>query len=143
MNKGWLVLEQSFFTPPEYASQNKAGGKSNGDPRLGDVVPIPKGLYPILTRSPLPVSTPDMRISSSQFCEFSWDMTKSHEGDVTVGSGTPIANAVGATINAEIKAEFRRNKTPLLDRWAVHVIIGLIIARVSGTVGNCTSSDDC
>ncbi|RYC79486.1 hypothetical protein BFJ63_vAg17632 [Fusarium oxysporum f. sp. narcissi] len=108
MNKGWLVPEQSFFIPPEYASQSKAGGKSNGDPRLGDVVPSPKSLYPIITGGPLPVFTPDMRISSSQFCEFSWDMTKSHEGDVTVGGGTQIANAVGATINAEIKAEFRR-----------------------------------
>ncbi|KAJ0126473.1 Uncharacterized protein HZ326_30425 [Fusarium oxysporum f. sp. albedinis] len=114
MNKGWLVLEQSFFTPPEYASQSKAGGKSNGDPRLGDVVPIPKGLYPILTRSPLPVSTPDMRISSSQFCEFSWDMTKSHEGDVTVGSGTPIANA---------KQWVTSDRTELFQRPQWHVII--------------------
>ncbi|EXL63941.1 hypothetical protein FOPG_19789 [Fusarium oxysporum f. sp. conglutinans race 2 54008] len=100
MNKGWLVLKQFFFTPPEYASQSKAGGNANGDLRLGHVVPSPKRLYPILTRSPLPVFTPDMSISSSQFCEFSWDMTKSHEGDVTVGGGTQIANAVGATINA-------------------------------------------
>ncbi|KAF6514081.1 hypothetical protein HZS61_006337 [Fusarium oxysporum f. sp. conglutinans] len=92
--------DKFFFTPPEYASQSKAGGNANGDLRLGHVVPSPKRLYPILTRSPLPVFTPDMSISSSQFCEFSWDMTKSHEGDVTVGGGTQIANAVGATINA-------------------------------------------
>ncbi|KAF4428916.1 hypothetical protein F53441_14029 [Fusarium austroafricanum] len=178
MNKCWFVLEQSFFTPPQYATLSKAGGKAEGDLRLGDVVPSPKDLYPILTKGPLPLFGPDMRISSSQFCDFSWDTTKEREGDATVGGGAPIATAVGATVNAEVKAEFKRTmknwvnyetmdieivqpstayikavlnkedvknhidqkKIPLLDRWTVYVVTGLMIGRAQGTVGNSTSS---
>ncbi|KAF4957459.1 hypothetical protein FGADI_3095 [Fusarium gaditjirri] len=174
MNKCWFVLEQSFFTPPEYATPSKAGGKAEGDLRLGDVVPSPKQLYPILTKGPLPVFGPDMRISSSQFCGFSWQTTKEREGNATVGGGAPIANTVGATVNAEIETNFRRTmeswvdyetmdieivqpstayikavlqkedvknhidqqKFPLLDRWSVYVVTGLMIGRASGTVGN-------
>ncbi|KAG5762508.1 hypothetical protein H9Q72_009387 [Fusarium xylarioides] len=156
----------------------KAGGKAEGDLRLGDVVPSPKDLYPILTKGPLPLFGPDMRISSSQFCGFSWHTTKEREGGATVGGGAPIANAVGATVNAEVETEFRRTtenwveyetmdieivqpstaytkavlkkedvqnyidqqKIPLLDRWSVYMVTGLMIGRASGTVGNSMSS---
>ncbi|KAG4295228.1 hypothetical protein FPRO06_01812 [Fusarium proliferatum] len=178
MNKCWFILEQSFFAPPEYATTSKAGGKAEGDLRLGDVVPSPKDLYPILTKGPLPLFGPDMRISSSQFCGFSWHTTKEREGGATVGGGAPIANAVGATVNAEVETEFRRTmerwvdyetvdieivqpstayiqavlkkedvqnyidqqKMPLLDRWSVYVVTGLMIGRASGIVGNSMSS---
>ncbi|KAF5962662.1 hypothetical protein FBULB1_13948 [Fusarium bulbicola] len=177
MNKCWFVLEQSFFAPPEYATTSKAGGKAEGDLRLGDVVPSPKDLYPILTKGPLPLFGPNMRISSSQFCGFSWRTTKEREGGATVGGGAPIANAVGATVNMEVETEFRRTmeswveyetmdieivqpstayikavlkkedvqshidqqKIPLLDRWSVYVVTGLMIGRASGTVGNSMS----
>ncbi|KAF5572635.1 hypothetical protein FPCIR_14218 [Fusarium pseudocircinatum] len=178
MNKCWFVLEQSFFAPPEYAVTSKAGGRAEGDLRLGDVVPSPKDLYPILTKGSLPLFGPDMRISSSQFCGFSWHNTKEREVGATVGGGAPIASAVGATINAEVETEFRRTmenwveyetmdieivqpstayitavlkkedvqnhinqqKIPLLDRWSVYVVTGLMIGRASGTVGNSISS---
>ncbi|KAF9774635.1 hypothetical protein IL306_007358 [Fusarium sp. DS 682] len=108
MNKCWFVLEQSFFHPPVYANASKAGGKAEGDLRLGDVVHSPKDLYPILTKGPLPLFTPDMRISSSQLCGFAWDNTYERGGDGAVGGGLPIVNAVGATVQTEVKIEFKK-----------------------------------
>lgn len=177
MNKCWFVLEQSFFSPPVYANQSKAGGKAEGGLRLGDVVPSPKDLYPILTSGSLPLFTPDMRILTTQFCDFQWDRTREHEGHLTVAGGIPLANTVGATTIGEFMAEFKRTmknwvsydtidmetvqpsksyinsvleaedvkdfigqqKTPLLNRWTVYVVTGLMIGRVRGTVGDSSS----
>ncbi|CVL03097.1 uncharacterized protein FPRN_00117 [Fusarium proliferatum] len=127
MNKCWFVLEQSFFAPPEYATITKAGGKAEGDLRLGDVVPSPKDLYPILTKGPLPLFGPDMRISSSQFCGFSWHNTKEREGSAAVGGGAPIANAVGATVNAEVETEFRRT----MENWVDYETMDIEIVQPS------------
>ncbi|KAM4055140.1 hypothetical protein HRG_005947 [Hirsutella rhossiliensis] len=179
MNKCWFVLEQPFYTPPEYATPSKAGGKAEGPLRLGDAVPSPKCLYPILTQGPLPLFTPDMRISSTHFCDFTWDTLSERQGDAAVGAGAPLATAaVGATVYAGVKAEFKRtikdwakfeamdteivqpskayinamlekegvkdhmdqNKTLLLDRWAVYVVTGLMIARAGGTICSSVSS---
>ncbi len=109
MNKCWFVLRQSFYTPPEYASPTRAGGKTvGGDLRLGDVVPSPKDIYPILTQGQLPIFTPDMRISPSQLCEFTWDTKSEKENGGTIGAGAPIAAVAGATVNAELKVEFKK-----------------------------------
>ncbi|KAF5674769.1 hypothetical protein FCIRC_7634 [Fusarium circinatum] len=127
MNKCWFVLEQSFFAPPEYATTSRAGGKAEGDLRLGDVVPSPKDLYPILTQGLLPLFGPDMRISSSQFCGFSWHTTKEREVVATAGGGAPIANAVGATVNAEVETEFRRT----MENWVEYETMDIEIVQPS------------
>ncbi|KAI1739863.1 hypothetical protein F4680DRAFT_420329 [Xylaria scruposa] len=115
MNKCWFVLQQSFYTPPEYASPSKARGKTaSGDLRLGDVVPSPANIYPILTQGTLPLFSPDMRISSTQLCEFSWDNTSERGSGGTIGGGVPIAAAAGAVVNAELTTEFRKTVT----NWA-------------------------
>ncbi|KAI0184664.1 hypothetical protein EV127DRAFT_464313 [Xylaria flabelliformis] len=115
MNKCWFVLQQSFYTPPEYASPSKARGKTvTGDLRLGDIVPSPANIYPILTQGALPLFSPDMRISSTQLCEFVWDTTSERENGGTIGGGVPIAAAAGAVVNAEISAEFKKTVT----NWA-------------------------
>ena len=114
MNKCWFVLEQSCFTAPQYAIPSRAGGRAEGPLRLGDVVPSPKDLYPILTQGTLPLFSPEMRISPSRACEFKWETTTSREVETTAGVGAPISAAVGITVNAELKAVFKRT----MKDWA-------------------------
>lgn len=114
MNKCWFVLEQSFFTAPQYATLSRAGGKAEGDLRFGDVVPSPKDLYPVLTQGTLPLFSPEMRISLSKVCKFTWEAITGHEGEATIGGGAPIAAAAGITVNAELKTTFKRT----MKNWA-------------------------
>jgi len=178
MNKCWFALEQSFFIAPQYAKPSRAGGKAEGDLRLGDVVPSPKDLYPVLSQGTLPLFSPEMRISASKVGKFSWETTAGHEGEATIGGGAPIAATAGVTVDAELKATFKRtmknwakfetldteivqptkayidqilekesvrdhidqHKIPLLNRWTIYMITGLMIARVGGTIGRSESS---
>ncbi|KAJ4016198.1 hypothetical protein NW752_003322 [Fusarium irregulare] len=127
MNKCWFVLEQPFFTPPVYALPSKAGGKCEGDLRLGDIVPTPRNLYPVLTKGPLPLFTPDMRISTTEICDFSWDITREREGDTTLGGGAPAAVAAGATMNAEVKGAFKRT----MKDWVKYEAMDMEIVQPS------------
>lgn len=174
MNKCWFVLEQSFYNPPVYTTPSRVGGQTvSGNLRLGDVVPSPKNIYPVLTQGPLPRFGREMRITPTQLGEFEWERAREREDGANAGAGAPIAAAAGVTVGAEIGAEFKRtmktwasfktldmevvqpstayideiitqsdvqshieqHKVPLLDRWTVYVVIGLMIARAGGTIG--------
>ncbi|KAI1131557.1 hypothetical protein F5Y10DRAFT_233541 [Nemania abortiva] len=115
MNKCWFILQQPFYSPPEYESPTRARGKTvRGDLRLGDVVPSPTNIYPILTQGTLPLFGVDMRISSTQLCEFAWDAAGERGSGGAVGGGAPIAAAIGATVNAELSVEFKKT----MRSWA-------------------------
>lgn len=175
INKCWFILEQSFYTPPVYTTPSRAGGQTvSGNLRLGDVVPSPKNIYPVLTQGTLPRFGREMRIAPTPLGEFKWDQTCEREDGAQAGAGAPIAAAAGATLSAEIGAEFKRtmktwanfktldievvqpsttyideviaqsdvqnyieqHKTPLVNRWTVYVVIGLMIARAGGSIGS-------
>ncbi|KAL8364201.1 hypothetical protein RB601_009780 [Gaeumannomyces tritici] len=175
MNKCWFVLKQSFYTPPVYTTPSRVGGQTvSGNLRLGDVVPSPKNIYPVLTQGDLPLFDRGMRITPTQLGDFNWDQTRKLEDSANAGTGAPIAAGAGATLSVDISAEFKRtmktwanfktldtevvqpstdyideiitqsdvqshleqNKTPLLDRWTVYMVIGLMIARAGGSIGN-------
>ncbi|KAI0803355.1 hypothetical protein GGR55DRAFT_397138 [Xylaria sp. FL0064] len=105
-----------LLSPPlEYESPTKARGKTvGGDLRLGEVVPSPVNIYPVLTQGQLPLFSPDMRIPCTRLCEFAWGATSEGEHGGTIGGGAPIATAVGAVVNAELSAEFKQT----MKNWA-------------------------
>lgn len=115
MNNCWFVLRQSSYTPPKYEKPSRAGGVTvEGDLRLGDVVPGPKNIYPVLTQGKLPRFPIEMRISSTQDCEFDWAIESEREDGGIIAGGAPVAAAIGATLNTEFSAEFKRT----MKRWA-------------------------
>ena len=60
----------------------------------------------------LPSSAPTCA-SSTPLCEFTWDTASERDGG-TVGGGAPLAAGAGATVNAELKAEFKKT----MKSWA-------------------------
>ncbi|KAK0753523.1 hypothetical protein B0T18DRAFT_313263 [Schizothecium vesticola] len=130
MNKCWFVLEQSFYTPPVYTTPSRAGGQTvNGNLRLGDVVPSPKNIYPVLTQGTLPRFGREMRITPTQLGEFKWDQTREREDSANAGAGAPIAVAAGITLSAEISAEFQRT----MKTWANFKTLDIEVVQPSTT----------
>ncbi|KAH6887069.1 hypothetical protein B0T10DRAFT_443307 [Thelonectria olida] len=115
MNKCWFVLEQSIFSPPEYTRPRRARGEANGPLRLGDIVPSPTDLYPIITQNaPLPTFPADMRIWDAPFGDFQWEASSGSGIDVSAGGGAPIATAAGITVDAGVRATFQKT----MKSWA-------------------------
>lgn len=115
MNNCWFVLRQSSYAPPKYIKASRAGGvTTEGDLRLGDIVPSPKTIYPVLTQGQLPKFGPEMRITSTRNCEFDWEIENEKEDDEEIALGVPVAAVMGATLNAELSIEFKRT----MKRWA-------------------------
>lgn len=115
MNNCWFVLRQSSYTPPKYTTPSRAGGVTvEGDLRLGDVVPSPNNIYPVLSQGKLPRFSIEMRITSTRNCEFDWAIEREREDSGIIAGGAPMAAAIGATLNAEFSAEFKRT----MKRWA-------------------------
>jgi len=114
MNKCWFVLEQSIFHAPQYEKPSKAGGKAVGGLRLGDIVPSPKDLYPVLTQGTLPLFGPEMRISSTKVGNFSLQTTSDHDTSGSAGADAPIAAAAGLTVGTELNATFKKT----MKTWA-------------------------
>ncbi|OTA94290.1 hypothetical protein M434DRAFT_394842 [Hypoxylon sp. CO27-5] len=114
MDKCWFVLRQTFYIPPEYAFPTKAGGKTiRGNLRLGDVVPSPKNIYPILTQGELPLFSREMDITSSQ-SKLDWASKAGIENSGMIGGGAPIAAAAGVTVDAKLSAVFKST----MNNWA-------------------------
>ncbi|EHK41815.1 hypothetical protein TRIATDRAFT_302204 [Trichoderma atroviride IMI 206040] len=115
MNNCWFVLRQSSYTPPKYTTPSRAGGVTvEGDLRLGDVVPSPNNIYPVVTQGKLPRFPIEMRITSTQDCEFHWAIESEREDGGIIGGGAPVAAPIGAALNAEFSAEFKGT----MKRWA-------------------------
>lgn len=108
------MLKQTYFSPPSYEKLSKAGGKAEGPLRLGDVVPSPKDLYPILTQGPLPVFSPAMRISTTKLCEFSWKTSTTKDNEALIEAGAPIATEVDSVVKTKLKSAFMST----MENWA-------------------------
>ncbi|KAK1706681.1 hypothetical protein BDP67DRAFT_476031 [Colletotrichum lupini] len=130
MNKCWFVLEQSFYTAPVYTNTSRAGGQTeSGNLRLGDVVPSPDNIYPVLTQGTLPFFGREMRITQTQLGEFKWDQTHERQDGANAGAGAPVAAAAGATLSAEISAEFKRT----MKTWANFNTLDTEVVQPSNT----------
>ncbi|KAK8044444.1 hypothetical protein PG993_004468, partial [Apiospora rasikravindrae] len=108
MDNCWFVLKQPIHAPPQYKSPNRARGEADGALRLGDIVPTPTTIYPILTQPhdllPFPFG---MRIRSVPYGNFQWESSSGNNLAGAVGGGAPIAAAAGVTIDAKVGAEFQ------------------------------------
>ncbi|KAJ1322997.1 hypothetical protein MN608_11851 [Microdochium nivale] len=130
MDKCWFVLRQAHYAPPQYSSPTRALGKTtSGDLRLGDAVTSPAALYPLLSQGTLPLFTIDMRISSTQLCEFEWAASSERGIGGSVAAGAPVATAAGITLGAELTAEFKKT----VGTWAKFAAVDTEVVQPSRT----------
>ncbi|KAK7943832.1 uncharacterized protein PG986_012945 [Apiospora aurea] len=153
----------------------RARGEADGALRLGDIVPTPNTIYPILTQPHDQLRFPvGMRIRIVSYGNFQWESSSGNSLAGAAGGGAPIAAAAGVTIDAKVGAEFQNtvanwanfehmdvesmqpstgyiedvlatellqqwinhHQNPITRSWTVYMMIGLMIARGTGSVGH-------
>ncbi|KAK8014838.1 hypothetical protein PG990_008134 [Apiospora arundinis] len=115
MDNCWFVLKQPIHGPPQYKRPNRARGEADGSLRLGDIVPAPTEIYPIITQPddllPFPFA---MKIRTAPCEGLAWESSSGNSIAGAAGAGAPIAAAAGVMINGQVGAGFRDTVT----NWA-------------------------